>query len=143
LNRLVIDANTLLSGIAGHPHAPSAVLLNAVTTDHTVEAFVCPTLIGQVQRGLAKPYFRARVRETAARRAITQIEANAMMLADPIKPEPILRDPTDDYLIALAHTAKAGLIVTGDKDLLEHPGLQPPAIKVRAICELLWLIQPV
>ncbi len=141
MNRLVVDANTLLSGIAGHPQAPSAVLLKAVY-QHTVQAFVCPILIGQVQRGLAKPYFRARVSETTARRAITQIEVNAVMLADPIEPAPILRDPTDDFLLALAHTAKARLIATGDKDLLDHPGLQPPAITVRAICELLWLIKP-
>jgi hypothetical protein len=32
--------------------------------------------------------------------------------------------------------------VTGDRDLLEHPGLKPPAIGSRAACELLGLIKP-
>jgi hypothetical protein len=37
----------------------------------------------------------------------------------------------------------AGLIVTGDKDLLDHAGLQPPAIDPRSACEQLGLIQPI
>lgn len=45
------------------------------------------------------------------------------------------------YLIEEVHTAKAELIVTGDKDLLEHIGLQPPAINARNACELLGLIE--
>jgi putative PIN family toxin of toxin-antitoxin system len=141
LNRLVIDAGTLLSGIAGHPQGPSATLLNAVY-ERTVEAFACPMLIGEVDRNLSKPYFAARISAEDARMAVGRTEAAVTMLADPIEPTPILRDRTDDYLIALAHTAKAGLIVTGDKDLLDHSGLQPPAIRARAICELLWLIAP-
>ena len=64
------------------------------------------------------------------------------MLPDPVEPEPILRDPDDDYLIALARIAKADLIVTGDKDLLDHRGLQPRAVTPREACELLHLLEP-
>jgi predicted nucleic acid-binding protein len=53
-----------------------------------------------------------------------------------------LRDPGDDYLVALALAANADAIVTGDKDLLDHPGLQPPAINARQACELLGLTEP-
>jgi putative PIN family toxin of toxin-antitoxin system len=140
LKRIVIDASTLLSGLGGHPHGPSATLLNAVY-DHTVEAIACPTLIEQVQRGLAKPYFQTQLSEQKPSEAITAIETAAVMLADPIKPEAVLRDPTDDYLVALARTAKADFIVTGDKDLLDHIGLRPPAINARQACELLGLIE--
>ena len=140
MKRIVIDASTLLSGLGGHPHGPSATLLNAVY-DHIVEAVACPTLIEQVQRGLAKPYFQARLSEQKPPEAIIAIETATVMLADPIEPETVLRDPTDDYLVALARTASAELIVTGDKDLLEHIGLQPPAISARNACELLGLIE--
>jgi uncharacterized protein len=34
----------------------------------------------------------------------------------------VLRDPKDDYLVALARASDAEAIVTGDRDLLEHPG---------------------
>jgi predicted nucleic acid-binding protein len=52
----------------------------------------------------------------------------------------VLRDPTDDYLVELAQAGKAEAIVTGDRDLLDHDGLRPPAIDARAACELLRLL---
>lgn len=48
--------------------------------------------------------------------------------------------PTDDYLVALAITARARTIVTGDKDPLDHLGLHPPALTPRAACELVGLL---
>lgn len=36
-----------------------------------------------------------------------------------------VRDPGDDYLVALARAAGAEAIVTGDRDLLDHEGLVP------------------
>jgi uncharacterized protein len=142
LNRVVVDPSVLLAGIAGHPHGLSATLLRAVHKK-TVEAVACPALIAEVRKNLhTSSYFSSRVSETAARRVIAQIEKNTVMLGNPVNPEPILRDPNDDYLVALARTAGAGLIVSADKDLLEHPGLQPPAITTLAFCEMLWLVQP-
>jgi uncharacterized protein len=52
----------------------------------------------------------------------------------------VLRDPTDDFLVALARAASAEAIVSGDADLLDHDGLEPPAIHARAACELLGLL---
>jgi predicted nucleic acid-binding protein len=77
--------------------------------DGNFEAVVCPKLLGEVRRGLSQPYFLSRI------------------------------DPADDYLVALALSARARAIVTGDRDLLDHPGLNPPALTVRAACELLGL----
>lgn len=62
-----------------------------------------------------------------------------MLCADPTDPPHVLRDPNDDYLLALAASAGAQAIVTGDKDLLEHPGLHPPAITARQAVEQLGL----
>ena len=116
------------------------MLLNAVY-EGIVEAVACPYLIEEVRVNLREnPYFSARIDEHEAHRAITRIEHAVRMLADPVDPESLLRDPTDDYLVALAHTAKAELIVTGDGDLLEHIGSEPPAINARNACELLGLI---
>ena len=102
----------------------------------------CPALIAEVRKNLNKPYFRTRLPEPDASEAIEAYAELAVMLADPTRVTKILRDPNDDYLIALAHTAKAEYIVTGDKDLLEHIDLQPPAINPRNACELLRLIEP-
>ena len=53
---------------------------------------------------------------------MSAIERVAVMLDDPVDPEPVLRDSSDDYLLALAQASKAEAIVTGDKDLLDHAG---------------------
>ena len=68
-----------------------------------------------------------------------EITSACVQLRDPGDPPSILRDPDDDYLVALALTAGARAIVTGDRDLLDHPGLNPPALTARAACDLLGL----
>jgi len=142
LSRFVLDANVLLSALAAHPGAPSAVLLNGVH-DGQAEAVTCPALIAEVRKNLSKPYFRRRLPEPDVGEAIEAYVEVAVMLPDPKQPAPVLRDPEDDYLVVLARTANADAIVTGDKDLLDHPGLQPPAIDPRSACEQLGLIQPI
>jgi predicted nucleic acid-binding protein len=62
------------------------------------------------------------------------------VLDDPGDVEAILRDPDDDYLVALARQAGAEAIVSGDGHLLDHRGLKPKAINAREACELLGLI---
>jgi predicted nucleic acid-binding protein len=52
----------------------------------------------------------------------------------------VLRDPKDDYLVALAVAGRAEAIVTGDRDLLDHDGLVPPAITPRDACERFGLL---
>lgn len=103
------------------------------------EAVVCPRLLGEVRRGLSRPYFLARIDPADAERAVREIARASIQLRDPRNPPSVLRDPTDDYLVALGIAAGARAIVTGDLDLLDHPGLNPPALTSRAACELLGL----
>jgi putative PIN family toxin of toxin-antitoxin system len=139
LTRLLIDASALLSGVASNPSSPPGLLLAALYRRRFV-AIVCPLLIGEVRRGLNRGYFRDRVAPEESDRVIRFLTNNSLRLRDPRDPPSILRDPNDDYLVALALTARARAIVTGDKDLLHHPGLHPPALTPRAACELLDLL---
>jgi predicted nucleic acid-binding protein len=61
------------------------------------------------------------------------------LVVDASSVEPLLRDPDDDYLVALARNSAAEAIVSGDKNLLDHPGLEPPAIDARSACRLLGI----
>jgi putative PIN family toxin of toxin-antitoxin system len=141
LKRLVLDAGTLASGIVvKRTESPPGRLFVAVR-DIAFELVVCPQLLEELRRTLRKPYFGDRISAEEAATAVALIERAAMVFADPADVEPILRDPTDDYLVALAREAAAEAIVTGDKDLLEHTGLEPPAITARAACELLGLTE--
>lgn len=140
MSRFVVDASTLLAGVAGRPASTPALILAALS-EASFEAIVCPQLIAEVRGGLAKDYFRRRLDEEAANDIVTVIEEVSIAFPDPRDPERVLRDPADDYLIALARVAGAEAIVTGDRDLLEHAGLAPPAITSRAACVKLGLIE--
>ena len=139
MKRLVLDPNTLASGIAAlKVGSPPAQLIRAMQALQ-FEIAICPEILREVGKALRKPYFRDRVPAAEARLAVTRIGDVAISFDDPVDVEPILRDPNDDYLVTLAKAAGAEAIVTGDKDLLDHTGLQPPAINPREACELLEL----
>jgi predicted nucleic acid-binding protein len=95
--------------------------------------------LNEFRRGLAKPYFRARVTASEADELLDAFELLAIVLPDPVTPPSVVRDPDDDFLVALAAASNADAIVSGDNDLPDHPGLRPPAIDARAACELLGL----
>ncbi len=130
MKRVVVDPNVLLSAFVGNPQAAPAILLDAIH-EHAIEIIACPTLIAEIRENLTEPYFRALIDKKEAARAVAAIERIAVMLDDPVDPEPVLRDSSDDYLLVLARSGNAEAIVTGDKDLLDHAGLRPPAISAR------------
>lgn len=136
MRRVVIDPNVLLSALVGKPDAAPAMLLDAVH-DHGLEMVACPMVMAEVRENLEEPYFRALLDQHEAEQAASALERVAVMLADPTDPEPVLRDSSDDYLLALARSGDAEAIITGDKDLLEHAGLQPPAISAREAVDTL------
>jgi putative PIN family toxin of toxin-antitoxin system len=140
LNRFVLDAGPLASGIVGLRHrGPSALLVIGLAAGR-FEAVVCPALLGEVGRALRKPYFRERITAERVSAALGALETLSVLVDDPADPPQVLRDPKDDYLLALAREAGANAIVSSDKDLLEHPGLDPQAITAREACERLGLI---
>jgi putative PIN family toxin of toxin-antitoxin system len=139
LSRYVLDANIVLSAFVGRPAAPPALLLAGIHNGD-LEAVACPLLIEEVRETLAEPYFRSLLSELEAREAIEAYSDLALMLQNPTDIESVLRDPEDDYLVALARISGAKAIITGDKDLLDHLDLHPQAIEARAACELLGLV---
>jgi putative PIN family toxin of toxin-antitoxin system len=140
LKRLVLDPNALASGIVDpHSDRPPRLLFEALE-NLAFEAVVCPKLLGELRKALRKPYFRDRLSAEEARKAVKRVEVVAVTREDPAVIEPTLRDPKDDYLLALARQAGAEAIVTGDKDLLDHTErIEPRAIGPREACELLGL----
>lgn len=138
MTRLVLDASVLLSGVVAKHSSPPGRLLLAARTE-AFELVACPLIFKEVRRGLAKPYFAQRVTTAEAGELLDAFELLAIVLPNPEAPASVVRDPNDDYLVALAAVGKADAIVTGDRDLLDHDGLRPPALDARAACELLGL----
>lgn len=140
MTRLVIDASTLVSGIAGsRSESPPCLIFDAVA-EMSVEVIICPRLLAEVERALRKPYFRGLIEDEEIAEAVSIVRDAGVMLPDPTDPPAVLRDPTDDYLVALARGSGADAIVTSDGDLLDHAELSPPAIDARTACGLLALI---
>ncbi len=139
MTRLVVDTSTLVSGAVSVPTSPPAVLLGAAQAA-VFDLIACPRILAEIERALKKPYFTARFTPVERTDLIETIGLVAIMLPDPPVVPRVLRDPNDDFLVALASTARAGAIVSGDADLLDHDGLQPPAISARAACEQLGLL---
>lgn len=139
MKRLVVDASTLVSGVASRPGAGAPWLILEALLDHDFEAIACPKLIGEFKKGLDSEYFQERFDPDDLAEIAANVEEATIEHENPTKIEPVLRDPDDDYLVALARLASAEAIVTGDRDLLDHVGLLPKAINARGACELLGL----
>jgi predicted nucleic acid-binding protein len=82
LTRFVIDASSVLAGVLGRPGSTPALVLIA-RSEALFEAVVCPRLVAEVRRGLAKDYFRARLDADAAEEILSVIEEVSIMLPDP------------------------------------------------------------
>jgi len=117
-----------------NPYGTSARVIQAVLA-RQVMAVANQHLLDELATVLARPKFR---RWIALADAVASVEALGRE-AD-LRPEPgavpqRVRDPDDDYLVALGDAAEA-VIVTGDADLLEAD-LTPPAITPRELLDRL------
>lgn len=138
MTRVVVDASTLLSAAVARRDGPLTVLLDAAQAG-AIEMIACDRLLGEVERGLQRPYFRERIDADAAKAITEMLRSLAVVYPDPKSPPQVVRDPEDDYLVALGRKHGAEFIVTGDRDLLDHDGLAPPAVNARRACKLLRL----
>ena len=140
MKRLIVDASTLTSGVASRPGGGAPWILLLALIDLEFEAVLCPKLIQEFSDALGNRYFQERFDALDLEEIVRSVTEAGSIYDDPVSVEPLLRDAADDYLVALARHARAEAIVSGDKDLLDHPGLEPPAINAREACALLDLL---
>ncbi len=131
MQRVVADANVLVSAaIARSPQAPSVLTLDAAL-DGRVELITSPLLLREVTMVLARPRLRKYVSAEEATRFVADLAAQTTLLVDAPGPHPaVCRDPRDDYLVALAQTNAVEAIVSGDLDLL---AIDPGQLTVKII----------
>ena len=67
---------------------------------------------------LRRPKFERYLEAREVDELLAQLEAGATLMDDVDPGVPITRDPDDDYLVALARAA-GGVLVSGDRDVLE------------------------
>ncbi|MGH9292661.1 MAG: putative toxin-antitoxin system toxin component, PIN family [Acidimicrobiales bacterium] len=137
MERVVIDPAVLIGALIT-PDGYPATLWRAVLAEQ-IAVVVCPRLLAELAGVLERPKFRRYATLEEARAFVVEVARYGESLSDPTVPlPPASRDPNDDYLVALAKTAVACALVSGDHDLTEMPDANPPALTPRqAVEELL------
>ena len=114
--RFVLDTNVLVSALLSRTGAPARLLERWL--DGELELVVCEELLTELGRTLLSPKLEQRITEQDAAQFVALLRDLAEVFPDPIDAPPTRsKDPSDDYLIALAARERAR-IVSGDAHLL-------------------------
>ncbi|MBI3694951.1 MAG: putative toxin-antitoxin system toxin component, PIN family [Acidobacteria bacterium] len=113
--RVILDTNILLSALLS-PHGAPAKLLDA--WERKLFTLVsCDEIIAELREVAARPFFKARLRASAAELLAAGLQDLSFYCLD-LPSGPVAPDPKDSFLLALAGASQAGFLVTGDKALL-------------------------
>ena len=124
--RVVVDANVHVSALIGS--GPPARIIEVWQSQRTFDVVLCPELEDEIKRACGRTRLRRRIPEADVSVYLSMLGTHAIQMADPESIEETTRDRGDDYLVALARTASADLIVSGDRDLTEWAEQQPPVV---------------
>ena len=116
--RAVVDPNVFVSAFIGSPDAGPGRLV-AAWSDRRFVLVVSPLLLAELAEVLARPKFERWASDGRAEAYVAALAARSEHHPDPDEPPSVVRDPKDDYLIALMHAADADLLVSLDNDLLD------------------------
>ncbi|MDR1998405.1 MAG: putative toxin-antitoxin system toxin component, PIN family [Frankiaceae bacterium] len=113
--RVVIDPNVLISATIT-PRGALGQIIGLIDSG-TVVPVVCPHLVDEFENVLKRPKFDRYLDPARRDTAIAEFKRLAEWHPDPVNPPQVVRDSNDDYLVALASTANADALTTGDEDL--------------------------
>ena len=118
----VLDVNILISASLSRRGTPAQLLRRWLAGDF--ELVVSEQLLAELERALAYPKLRARISAEESAGLIDNLRQSAICKPDPPHTARRSADPDDDYLLALAETARA-VLVSGDAHLLALAGELP------------------
>lgn len=115
--RAVLDPNVLVSALIS-PSGASARLLLELRAG-AFELITSPRLLEELDDVLHRKKFRRYATDAEVEAYVELLRRESMLVDDPEPaPGPLSEDPDDEYLIALARTAPAVALVSGDPHLL-------------------------
>ena len=117
MTRAVLDPNVLIAAVISPQGLPAGCL--RAHGEGRFELVVSADLLAELSAVLLREKLRPFLTVEQGNRLIEALARDATVADDPAAPEPVSRDPRDDYLVALARGASAHVLVTGDEDLLE------------------------
>lgn len=137
--RVVLDTNTLVSGVIS-PGGPPRRLLDGARTQ-AFELCSSATLLAELLDVLSREKFAARLAQAGLtpQGIVGELRRMATMATPQAVPRVIEQDADDDHVLACALAGQADLIVSGDKHLLglggQYEGIRivAPAVAVELI----------
>lgn len=123
---VVLDTNVVISGVF-FGGVPSRILeaWNRGGFDWVVSTEV----LEEYRRIGAELAVRYPARQAAIDAVLSAVRTRATVVHAPALAEPLSVDPDDDKFFALARTAKARVIVSGDRHVLAHDGWRRIAVR--------------
>lgn len=134
--RLVLDTNVVASAMlwGGNPK-----LLLQARREKRVELFTSVAMLAELTDILARPKFGKKI--AASMLTVDQLVDGYTELAQLVRPTPtprIVSDPDDDVVIGTALAARANLLVTGDRGLLDVGAYQ--GVRIVSMTEVIGII---
>jgi hypothetical protein len=134
--RLVLDTNVVASAMlwGGNPK-----LLLQARREKRIELFTSVAMLAELTDILARPKFEKKI--AASMLTVDQLVDGYTELAQMVRPTPtprIVADPDDDVVIGTALAAKADLLVTGDRSLLDVGAYQ--GIRIVSVAEAIGIV---
>lgn len=138
--RVVLDTNTLVSGIISAGSPPRQLLDGART--QAFEMCSSAVLLAELFDVLSREKFSARLAQAGLSplTLVSELRRMAHMVAPSNVPRVIECDPDDDHVIACAVAAQADLIVSGDNHL-HNLGGQYKGIRIVSAAEAIEIIK--
>ncbi|HJU09525.1 MAG TPA: PIN domain-containing protein [Candidatus Binataceae bacterium] len=92
----------------------------------------CPALLAELALVLSRVKFRPYVAPHEVEAYVALLRRLSLLVPDPKVEAGLTPDPGDDYLVALARTAGAHVLVSGDPHLTQLKDAEPPVLAPRA-----------
>ncbi|HEV3318501.1 MAG TPA: putative toxin-antitoxin system toxin component, PIN family [Solirubrobacteraceae bacterium] len=117
--RAVVDPSVFVSAFIGDPEAGPGRLVDA-WRDRRFVLVVSPLLLAELEEVLSRPKFARWAGDGRGDAYVAGFAARSEHRPDlPPSPPSEVRDPDDDYLVALVRATQADFLVSLDRDLLD------------------------
>lgn len=134
--RVVVDPGVFVSAIITRKGTAPDLLVRAIL-HRRLEAVASPLLIDEFERVIHRPKFDLYADPRSRRTLFAEIVKRLAPAPDPHEIRQLLRDPKDDYLVAIARQESVDAIVSGDGHLREARLTDPPVWSPRECVERL------